>query len=76
MIDNNIIYAAVALVCSILLAFSLTPAVRVLAFKVGAIDVPRDNRRMHKKPILQSKAIITAPVVADPFPPWNLRFTG
>ena len=51
MIDNNIIYAAVALVCSILLAFSLTPAVRVLAFKVGAIDVPRDNRRMHKKPI-------------------------
>lgn len=51
MIDNNLIYAVVALVCSVLLAFSLTPAVRVLAFKIGAIDVPKDNRRMHKKPI-------------------------
>lgn len=40
-----------ALVCSILLAYSFTPIVRVLAFKVGAIDVPKDNRRMHKKPI-------------------------
>jgi len=25
--------------------------VRRLAFKVGGVDVPRDNRRMHKKPI-------------------------
>ena len=45
----NILLAA--LVCSILLAYSFTPIVRVLAFKVGAIDVPKDNRRMHKKPI-------------------------
>ncbi|MBR6807108.1 MAG: undecaprenyl/decaprenyl-phosphate alpha-N-acetylglucosaminyl 1-phosphate transferase [Clostridia bacterium] len=40
-----------ALVCSILLAYSFTPIVRVLAFKVGAIDVPKDDRRMHKKPV-------------------------
>ncbi len=50
MINKDLIYAAVALICSVLLSFSLTPAVRVFAFKIGAIDVPADNRRMHKKP--------------------------
>lgn len=29
----------------------MTPAVRVLAFRIGAIDVPMDQRRMHKRPI-------------------------
>ncbi len=32
------------------LTFIATPFVKNLAFKVGAIDVPKDNRRMHKKP--------------------------
>ena len=50
-IDNGILYSLIALVCAILLAYTLTPIVRVLAFKLGAIDIPRDNRRMHKKPI-------------------------
>ena len=45
------IYGLVALVCAGLLSFATTPAVRVLAFKIGAIDVPKDNRRMHSKPI-------------------------
>lgn len=48
--NNGIIYAIAALICSILLAYSFTPIVRVLAYKIGAIDVPKDNRRMHKKP--------------------------
>ena len=30
---------------------TVTPIVRVLAYKIGAVDVPRDNRRMHKKPM-------------------------
>ena len=48
---NSIIFGVVALICSGLLSFSSTPAVRVLAFKVGAIDIPKDNRRMHSKPM-------------------------
>lgn len=50
-IDSSLLYGIIALVCSILLAYTLTPIIRVLAFKLGAIDIPRDNRRMHKKPI-------------------------
>ena len=49
--ENGFLYALTALICSILLAYAFTPIVRVLAFKVGAIDIPKDNRRMHKKPI-------------------------
>ncbi len=32
-------------------AFFATPLVKSLAYKVGAIDVPKDARRMHKEPI-------------------------
>ncbi|MBQ6789741.1 MAG: undecaprenyl/decaprenyl-phosphate alpha-N-acetylglucosaminyl 1-phosphate transferase [Clostridia bacterium] len=49
--DGRFMFALAAFICSILLAFAFTPIVRVLAFKIGAIDVPKDNRRMHKKPI-------------------------
>lgn len=31
--------------------FAATPLVKTLAVKVGAVDVPKDNRRMHKVPI-------------------------
>ncbi|NLD16195.1 MAG: undecaprenyl/decaprenyl-phosphate alpha-N-acetylglucosaminyl 1-phosphate transferase [Tissierellia bacterium] len=31
-------------------SFLITPAVRILSHKVGAIDVPKDDRRMHTKP--------------------------
>lgn len=34
-----------------LISFLATPLVKNLAYKVGAIDVPKDNRRMHKVPI-------------------------
>lgn len=48
--SNSFIHALAALVCAILLSYAFTPIVRVLAFKVNAIDVPKDSRRMHKKP--------------------------
>ena len=32
-------------------SFLATPLVKLLAYKVGAVDVPKDNRRMHKVPI-------------------------
>ena len=42
---------AAALVAAILIAFIATPVVKSLAEKVGAVDVPKDNRRMHNHPI-------------------------
>ncbi|MBR7034060.1 MAG: undecaprenyl/decaprenyl-phosphate alpha-N-acetylglucosaminyl 1-phosphate transferase [Clostridia bacterium] len=48
---TTLIYGLVALVCSGLLSYATTPAIRVFAFKIGAIDVPKDDRRMHSKPI-------------------------
>ena len=33
------------------LSYFFTPPVKRFAHKVGAIDVPKDNRRMHKEPI-------------------------
>jgi UDP-GlcNAc:undecaprenyl-phosphate GlcNAc-1-phosphate transferase len=34
-----------------IVAFSSTPISRKIAFKLGAVDIPKDNRRMHKRPI-------------------------
>ena len=34
-----------------LLSFALTPLVKRLAYKIGAVDVPKDKRRMHDHPI-------------------------
>jgi len=42
---------AAALLTAALIALITTPVVKSLAFKVGAVDVPKDNRRMHKHPI-------------------------
>lgn len=47
----KMIYSVAAVVCAALIAFTLTPPTRVLAFKIGAVDVPTDDRRMHTKPI-------------------------
>ena len=48
---TEIIYSLCAVICAGLLAFSLTPIVRVLAIKIKAIDIPLDNRRMHHRPV-------------------------
>ena len=48
---RDIIYGIVIMFCAGLLSFVCTPVVRVLAYKLGAVDVPKDNRRMHKQPI-------------------------
>lgn len=49
--NTDLIYGICAVLCAGLLAFALTPIVRVLAIKIKAIDVPTDGRRMHHKPI-------------------------
>jgi len=43
--------ALAALLAAAVVALISTPVVRSLAFRVGAVDVPKDNRRMHKHPI-------------------------
>lgn len=49
-----------------IVAFSTTPVAKSLAFKIGAVDIPKDNRRMHKQPIarLGGFAIITGFFIA------------
>lgn len=39
------------LLCAGVLSLALTPLVKWLACKLGAVDVPKDERRMHHKPI-------------------------
>ncbi len=46
----KLIYGVSAVLCSGLLTYAITPPVRVLAFIIGAVDVPTDGRRMHIKP--------------------------
>ncbi len=40
-----------AFISAITVAFAITPAIKMLAIKIKAVDVPKDNRRMHKTPI-------------------------
>lgn len=35
----------------VIISFVMTPFAKKIAYKVGAIDVPKDDRRVHKKPI-------------------------
>ncbi len=45
--SSNILFC---FILAYILTFVTTPMVKSLAFKIGAVDVPRDNRRMHKRP--------------------------
>ncbi len=59
---NSLLYLVLAVVCAFFVSLTLTPLVRVLAFKFKVTDVPRDNRRMHKKemPLMGGLAIYAA----------------
>lgn len=69
----SLIYGLVAVICAALLAYTITPPIRVLAYKIGAIDIPADARRMHKKPIprlgglaIFASFILTALIFCEP----------
>ena len=51
MLDYAFFNLIAAALCAGLISFTTTPLARVFAFKVGAVDVPKDGRRMHNKPI-------------------------
>jgi UDP-GlcNAc:undecaprenyl-phosphate GlcNAc-1-phosphate transferase len=41
----------ISIALAFIIAFSATPIAKKIAFKTGAVDVPKDHRRMHNKPI-------------------------
>ena len=49
--NHNYIEYIVSFTIAFIVAFCATPLVRKIAFRIGAVDVPKDERRMHKKPI-------------------------
>ena len=48
---SQIIPVILALAVAMAASFCLTPPVKRLARLIGAVDVPKDNRRMHDHPI-------------------------
>ncbi|MBQ4289684.1 MAG: undecaprenyl/decaprenyl-phosphate alpha-N-acetylglucosaminyl 1-phosphate transferase [Clostridia bacterium] len=57
--DSPVLYALMAFFCASVLTLVLTPVVRKLANSIGAVDIPRDERRMHRNavPLLGGIAI-------------------
>ncbi len=51
MLFNTNISVFFALVMAFLISFAATPMVISLAHKINALDIPKDERRVHKKPI-------------------------
>lgn len=51
MATENNVFVFLALLVAFLISFAATPMVIALAPKIHAIDVPKDARRVHKKPI-------------------------
>ena len=51
-LENNLTLTSLfAFIIALLVAFASTPAVKMLAVRIKAVDVPKDARRMHKVPI-------------------------
>ncbi|MCI8916217.1 MAG: undecaprenyl/decaprenyl-phosphate alpha-N-acetylglucosaminyl 1-phosphate transferase [Oscillospiraceae bacterium] len=51
MASQDIWYVLLALLLAAVVSLASTPLVKVLSVKFGAVDVPKDNRRMHNHPI-------------------------
>jgi UDP-GlcNAc:undecaprenyl-phosphate GlcNAc-1-phosphate transferase len=47
----DLLHGVTAFIFAVLMAFVTTPIARVIAHKIGAIDIPKDERRMHKVPM-------------------------
>ena len=62
---NPALYMLIAALCAFCISVTLTPVVRTLAFRLKVTDIPKDNRRMHKKemPLMGGLAIFFAFVV-------------
>ena len=49
-IQNMDLFTIFAFVVAFIMTFAATPIAKKIAFKVGAVDVPKDKRRMHTEP--------------------------
>ncbi len=49
--SQDIWYVLLALVLAAVVSLLVTPLVKMLSVKMGAVDVPKDSRRMHAHPI-------------------------
>lgn len=49
--EMAVIEYIITIVLAFMISFCATPIAKRIAFKLNAIDVPKDERRMHKKPI-------------------------
>ncbi len=50
-LNNFFVISLLAFVVAAAISFGMTPVVKIFAKRVGAIDVPKDGRRMHNVPI-------------------------
>lgn len=50
MTEQNGLFIIFTFVVALIVSYATTPLSIKLAFKIGALDVPKDKRRMHKKP--------------------------
>ena len=68
-VENADILVFLVLCLSALASWALIPPVKAFANKIGAIDVPKDERRMHKTPIprLGGLAIFTGDVAKQQY---------
>jgi UDP-GlcNAc:undecaprenyl-phosphate GlcNAc-1-phosphate transferase len=48
---ESVMPVILAMGLAMLISFAATPLVKRLAYKIGAVDVPKDGRRMHDHPI-------------------------
>jgi UDP-GlcNAc:undecaprenyl-phosphate GlcNAc-1-phosphate transferase len=64
---KQIVIISSSLLLSVIIAYIATPFAIKFANKIGAVDVPTDERRMHKKPIplLGGLAIIVAFIITS-----------
>ncbi len=51
LISNLGLKLIVSIILSFVISFAMTPIVKNFAVKVGAVDIPKDDRRMHDHPI-------------------------
>ncbi len=51
MITKDFICLGFAFLISFVLSLATTPLAKRVAYLIGAVDIPRDNRRMHTRPI-------------------------
>ena len=77
--QQQILTVFIAILAAALVAFVLTPLVKHYSVRFGFVDIPKDNRRMHHKPIptIGGLAIYAAFVLVAPSPwvvptfPWG-----